>query len=85
SLKNVIEAAETRKYPRAQEAGEKAELSELSEYLTRSARPFWAMLKHVQPLAVSLFLTRYSATQIDYQRPVSGLLRYTYNDNKPEG
>ncbi|WP_207780211.1 hypothetical protein, partial [Pokkaliibacter plantistimulans] len=53
-----------------EKTGEKAEFSGLNEHLTRFARPFGAVLKHVQPSAVSLFLTRYSATQIDFQRPV---------------
>ncbi|PXF28644.1 hypothetical protein WH50_25185, partial [Pokkaliibacter plantistimulans] len=65
-MKNVIEAAETGKYPEGTRNRRKAEFSELNEHLTRFARPFGAVLKHVQPVAVSLFLTRYSTTQVDF-------------------
>ncbi|PXF28730.1 hypothetical protein WH50_24635, partial [Pokkaliibacter plantistimulans] len=61
-LKNVLEAAEARKDPEGTRNKRKAEFSELNMHLTHFARPFGAVLKQVQPLVMSLFLTRHSAT-----------------------
>ena len=51
-LKNVGEAASAR-----QKQAKKRNLRVVNEHLIRSAHPSGAVLKHVQPVAVSLFLT----------------------------